>query len=184
MKRSGFVHLHNHTQYSLLDGASRIDDLVAAAKKFNMPAMAITDHGNMFGAIEFYRKTTAAGIKPIIGMEAYVAGTSRFDHKRVPGYPDGGFHLVLLVKNRTGYKNLMKLSSAAYLEGFYHRPRIDREILRQYRSGLVALSACRKGELQYRLSRGEGDRAEEAIRFYSELFQDDFYVEVQDHGMP
>ncbi len=184
MKRSGFVHLHNHTQYSLLDGASRIDDLVVTAKKFNMPAMGITDHGNMFGAIEFYRKTTAAGIKPIIGMEAYVAGTSRFDHKRVPGYPDGGFHLVLLVKNQTGYKNLMKLSSAAYLEGFYHRPRIDREILKQYRSGLVALSACRKGELQYRLARGEHDKAEEAVRFYSELFQDDFYVELQDHGMP
>lgn len=184
MKRSGFVHLHNHTQYSLLDGASRIDDLVEKAKKFKMPAMAITDHGNMFGAIEFYKKTTKAGIKPIIGMEAYIAGTSRLDHKRVPGYPDGGFHLVLLVKNQKGYRNLMKLASAAYLEGFYHRPRIDREILKEHASGLVALSACRKGEVQYWLAQGRQEKAEEAAQFYSELFQNDYYIELQDHGIP
>jgi DNA polymerase-3 subunit alpha len=173
MKRSGFVHLHNHTQYSLLDGASRIDDLVEKAKKFKMPAMAITDHGNMFGAIEFYKKTAKAGIKPIIGMEAYIAGTSRLDHKRVPGYPDGGFHLVLLVKNQKGYRNLMKLASTAYLDGFYHRPRVDREILKEHNSGLIALSACRKGEVQYWLAQGRQEKAEEAARFYAELFQDD-----------
>ena len=185
MKHSGFVHLHNHTQYSLLDGASRIDDLVAAAKKMNMPAMAITDHGNLFGAIEFYKKVSSAGIKPIIGMEAYVAGTSRHDHMRVEGYPDGGFHMVLLVKNQNGYKNLLKLASAAYLEGFYHRPRIDREILTEYHEGLIALSACQKGELPYRLSRGETDKAYEAARFYGNLFgEDGFYVEIQNHNLP
>ncbi len=184
MKKSSFIHLHNHTQYSLLDGASRIDDLIAAAKKFGMPALAITDHGNMFGAIEFYKKAAAAGIKPIIGMEAYVAGTSRKDHKRMPGYPDGGFHLVLLIKNRTGYKNLMKLSSIAYREGFYHRPRIDREILKEHFSGLIALSACQKGEIFYWLARGDQNRAEEAAKFYGELFDGDFYIELQNHDLP
>jgi DNA polymerase III subunit alpha len=185
MKHSGFVHLHNHTQYSLLDGASRIEDLVAAAKKFNMPALAITDHGNMFGAIEFYKAASKGGIKPVIGMEAYVAGTSRFDHKRVPGYPDGGFHMVLLAKNEAGYKNLMKLSSAAYREGFYHRPRIDREILREHFQGLIALSACRKGEIPYWLGQGNYEKAEEAARFYGELFEGkDFYIEIQNHSLP
>lgn len=185
MKHSGFVHLHNHSQYSLLDGASRIDDMVAAAKAMNMPALALTDHGNMFGAIEFYKKASSAGIKPIIGMEAYVAGTSRTDHFRVEGYPDGGFHLVLLVKDQTGYKNLMKLSSLAYLEGFYHRPRIDREILSQYHDGLIALSACQKGEIPYRLLAGETEKAEEAARFYADLFgPDNFYIEIQNHNLP
>ncbi|MCP4568154.1 MAG: DNA polymerase III subunit alpha [FCB group bacterium] len=183
MKKSNFVHLHNHTQYSLLDGASRIDDLVATAKKFNMPAMAITDHGNMFGCIEFYKKVSNAGIKPIIGMEAYIAGTSRTDHHRVAGYPDTGFHLVLLVKNQAGYKNLMKLSSAAFREGFYHRPRIDREILKEHASGLIALSACQKGEIPYWLARDNVEKAEDAAQFYGELFQDDFYIELQDHDL-
>ncbi len=185
MKHSGFIHLHNHTQYSLLDGASRIDDLVVAAKNMNMPALAITDHGNMFGAIQFYKKASSAGIKPIIGMEAYVAGTSRTDHFRVAGYPDGGFHMVLLVKNQAGYKNLMKLSSAAYLEGFYHRPRVDRELLTQHHDGLIALTACMKGEVPYWLLRGKVEKAEEAARFYSELFgEDNFYMELQNHNLP
>jgi DNA polymerase-3 subunit alpha len=185
MKHSGFVHLHNHTQYSLLDGASRIDDLVATAKAMNMPALAITDHGNMFGAIEFYKKASGAGIKPIIGMEAYVAGTSRTDHFRVQGYPDGGFHMVLLVQNQTGYKNLMKLGSTAYLDGFYHRPRIDREILSQHHDGLIALSACQKGEIPYRLLRGEDEKALEAAQFYANLFgEDNFYIEIQNHNLP
>jgi len=183
MKKSGFVHLHNHTQYSLLDGASRIDDLITAAKKFGMPALAITDHGNMFGAIEFYKKASNAGIKPIIGMEAYIAGTSRHDHKRVPGYPDGGFHLVLLAKDQIGYKNLMKLSSIAYREGFYHRPRMDREVLTSHAQGLIVLSACRKGEVPYWLAQGDTERAENAARFYAELFPGDFYIEIQNHGL-
>ena len=184
MKHSGFVHLHNHTQYSLLDGASRIDDLVVTAKSMNMPALAITDHGNMFGAIEFYKKASGAGIKPIIGMEAYVAGTSRTDHFRVEGYPDGGFHMVLLVKNQAGYKNLMKLSSAAFLEGFYHRPRIDRELLTRHHDGLIALTACMKGEVPYWILRDKMDKAEEAARFYSELFgPENFYIELQNHEL-
>ena len=185
MKHSGFVHLHNHSQYSLLVGASRIDDLIAAAKKMNMPALALTDHGNMFGAIEFYKKATGAGIKPIIGMEAYVAGTSRRDHRRVEGYPDGGFHLVLLVKDRIGYKNLMKLASAAYLEGFYHRPRIDRELLTQLHDGLIGLSACQKGEVPYWLLQGHAEKAEEAVQFYRGVFgEGDFYIELQNHHLP
>ncbi|MCK5124827.1 MAG: DNA polymerase III subunit alpha [candidate division Zixibacteria bacterium] len=184
MKFSNFVHLHNHTQYSLLDGASKVKDLIATVKNMKMPAIAITDHGNMFGAIDFYKTATAAGVKPIIGMEAYVAGTSRFDHKKVPGYPDGGFHMVLLAKNQQGYKSLMKLGSAAYREGFYHRPRIDREILTEYHSGLIALSACLKGEVPYWLARGEEDKAEEAAQFYGDLFGvDHFYIEIQDHGI-
>ncbi len=184
MKHSGFVHLHNHTSYSLLDGASRIDDLIAATKRMNMPALAVTDHGNMFGAIDFYKKATGAGVKPIIGMETYVAGTKRTDHFRVEGYPDGGFHLVLLVKNQIGYKNLMKLSSAAYLEGFYFRPRIDRELLTEHHEGLIALSACQKGEVAYWLARDNVDRAEEAARYYSQtLGKDNFYIEIQNHGL-
>jgi DNA polymerase-3 subunit alpha len=184
MKTSGFVHLHNHTAYSLLDGASRIDDIITMAKKHRMPAVAITDHGNLFGAIEFYTKAMREGVKPIIGMEAYVAGTSRLDHKRVQGYPDGGFHMVLLAKNQTGYKNLMKLASSAYLEGFYHRPRIDREILKEHGKGLIATSACQKGELRYWLTRGKRDKAEEAAQFYAELFEEgDFFIELQDHGL-
>ncbi len=184
MKYSGFVHLHNHTQYSLLDGASRVKDLVATAKNMNMPAVAITDHGNMFGAIDFYKTATSAGVRPIVGMEAYVAGTSRFDHKKVAGYPDGGFHMVLLAKNQKGYKSLMKLSSAAYKEGFYHRPRIDREILTDHHDGLIALSACLKGEVPYWLSRGEEDKAIEAANFYGNLLGDEhFYIEIQDHGI-
>ncbi len=184
MKHSGFVHLHNHTSYSLLDGASRIDDLIAATKRMNMPALAVTDHGNMFGAIEFYKKATGAGVKPIIGMETYVAGTKRTDHFRVEGYPDGGFHMVLLVKNQTGYKNLMKLSSAAYLEGFYFRPRIDRELLAEHHEGLIALSACQKGEVAYWLARDNTAKAEEAAQFYSQTFgEDHYYIEIQDHGL-
>jgi len=184
MKHSGFVHLHNHTSYSLLDGASRIDDLIATAKKMNMPALAVTDHGNMFGAIEFYRKATSAGLKPIIGIETYVAGTKRTEHARVEGYPDGGFHLVLLAKNQVGYKNLMKLSSAAYLEGFYFRPRVDRELLTAHHEGLIALSACQKGEVAYWLARDNIARAEEAARYYSETFgEDHFYIEIQNHGL-
>ena len=126
MKRANFVHLHTHSQYSLLDGACRLDSAIELARHYNMPALAITDHGNMFGAIEFYTKAIRAGIKPIIGIEAYVAGGSRFDKKPSTHYPDGGFHLVLLVKNQTGYQNLMKLSTAGFLEGFYHRPRMDK----------------------------------------------------------
>jgi DNA polymerase III subunit alpha len=182
MKFANFVHLHTHSQYSLLDGACRIDAVVQLAKDLKMPALAITDHGNMFGAIEFYKTALKAGIKPIIGMEAYVAGGSRFDKKPSTLYPSGGFHMVLLVKNLTGYHNLIKLSSAGFLEGFYHRPRIDRELLKQYSNGLIATSACLKGEINWYLLKGETEQAVAVAREYEAIFgKGNFYIEIQNH---
>jgi len=184
VKFANFVHLHTHSQYSLLDGACRLDSVIKLAKQYRMPALAITDHGNMFGAMEFYKKATKAGIKPIVGCEAYVAGGSRFEKKPSNKYPDSGFHLVLLVKNITGYKNLMKLSSAAFLEGFYHRPRIDKQLLREYSEGLIATSACMKGEVSWNLLRGNTDAAVAAALELQEIFgQGNFFLELQDHGL-
>lgn len=184
MKYANFVHLHTHSQYSLLDGACHIDRLVALAKEFKMPALAVTDHGNMFGAIEFYQKATKAGVKPIIGFEAYVAAGSRFDKKPSSVYPDGGFHLVLLAKNQIGYKNLLKLTSAGYLEGFYHRPRIDKELLRQHSDGLLACSACLKGEVNWHLMKGDVDSAVATARELQEIFgEGNFFLEIQNHGI-
>lgn len=184
MAFSQFVHLHTHSQYSLLDGACRLDDVIALAKHYRMPALAITDHGNLFGAVEFYKAAKKAGIKPIIGCEAYVAGGSRHDKKPSTVYPDGGFHLILLAKNLTGYHNLMKLSSAAYLEGFYHRPRMDKELLRQHSEGLIATSACMKGEINWNLLKGDTQAAVTAAAEYLEIFgQGNFYLEIQDHGI-
>ncbi len=184
MRYSNFVHLHTHSQYSLLDGACRLDNVIEMAREYKMPALAITDHGNMFGAIEFYTKATAAGVKPIIGCEAYIAGGSRFEKKPSGRYPDGGFHLVLLVKNLTGYKNLMKLSSAAFLEGFYHRPRIDKQLLREHSEGLIATSACLKGEVNWLLTAGRTDEAVAIAREYEDIFgKGNFYLELQNHGL-
>jgi DNA polymerase-3 subunit alpha len=184
MKFAGFVHLHTHSQYSLLDGACKLDPLIDRAKEFKMPALAITDHGNLFGAAEFYKKATNAGIKPIIGIEAYVAAGSRFDKTPSSKYPDGGFHLVILAKNQTGYKNLIKLSSAGFLEGFYHRPRIDKELLREHSEGLIALSACLKGEVNWYLLKGEPDQALMAASELNEIFgEGNFYLEMQNHGL-
>ncbi|MBK7142374.1 MAG: DNA polymerase III subunit alpha [bacterium] len=184
MKFSNFVHLHTHSQYSLLDGACRLDSVIELAKNFKMPALAITDHGNMFGAIEFYKKATKAGVKPIIGTEAYVAATSRFDKKPSTTYPNGGFHMVLLAKNLTGYKNLIKLSSSGYLEGFYHRPRIDKDILKEHSEGLIATSACLAGEVNWHLQRGDTEGAVAAARFYQDLFgEGNFFIEIQNHGL-
>ncbi len=181
---SNFVHLHTHSQYSLLDGACRLDDAIKLAKEHRMPALAITDHGNMFGAIEFYLKARKAGIKPIIGCEAYVAGGSRHDKKPSNQYPDGGFHLVLLVKDMEGYQNLMKLASAAFLEGFYHRPRIDKELLRQHCNGLIATSACLKGEVSWHLQGGRTDEAVAAALEYRDIFgEENFFLEIQNHGL-
>ncbi len=131
MKHSNFVHLHVHTQYSLLDGAIRFADLLDKAREYHMPALSITDHGNMFGTIEFYQKARKAGIKPIIGCEMYLSSTSRFDKESHGGVKPANHHLVLLAKNKAGYQNLLKLVSAAYREGFYYRPRIDKEILKK-----------------------------------------------------
>ncbi len=184
VKYSDFVHLHTHSQYSLLDGACRLDALIALAKEYRMPALAVTDHGNMFGAIEFYKKANQAGIKPIIGMEAYVAGGSRFDKQPSRQWPDGGFHLVLLAKNLTGYKNLIKLSTAGFLEGFYHRPRIDKQLLRGHSDGLIASSACLKGEINWYLLRGNTEAAVMAARELQDIFgPDNFYLEIQNHGL-
>ncbi|MBF0215971.1 MAG: DNA polymerase III subunit alpha [Candidatus Omnitrophica bacterium] len=182
--RSEFVHLHVHTQYSLLDGACRLDDLLDLAKTYNMPACAITDHGNMFGAIEFYKKAAKKGIKPIIGAEVYVAPKSRLD--KVSDDEIGvGFHLVLLARDITGYKNLIHIISSGFIEGFYYKPRVDREILGQYSGGLIALSACLKGEVAFYLAAGKPEKAVESAKFYERLFgKDHFYLEIQANGLP
>ncbi len=180
---SSFVHLHNHSHFSLLDGACRIDDLVNTAKEFNMPALALTDHGNMHGAVEFYKKCRKTGIKPLIGAETYVAPASRFDKQSDPGGSATSFHLVLLCKNHDGYKNLMKLISAGYTEGFYYKPRIDKGLLREHHDGLVALSACLKGEIAWRLIHENMHKARTALQEYLDIFGEDFYLEVQNHSI-
>jgi len=184
MKHSDFVHLHVHTQYSLLDGMIRLDDLFKKAKEYAMPAIAITDHGNMFGAIDFYKQAYTNGIKPIIGCELYVAPRSRFD-KTTSSIGEATRHLVVLVKNMQGYKNLMKLTSAAHIEGFYYRPRVDKELLKQYSEGLIVSSACLHGEIAFHIVRGNMDEARKAAREYLEIFgEDNFYLEIMENGIP
>jgi DNA polymerase-3 subunit alpha len=179
---SDFVHLHLHSQFSLLDGANRLDDVIRAAAEAGMPAMALTDHGNMFGAIEFYNKARAAGVKPIVGMEAYVAQGSRLDRSSGKGSSN---HLVLLARNETGYRNLLKLTSSSFLEGFYYKPRIDKEILRRHSEGLIGLSACLKGEINELIVATREREAEAAAREFLEIFgEGNFYLEMQDHGIP
>ncbi|MCD4796902.1 MAG: DNA polymerase III subunit alpha [Candidatus Cloacimonetes bacterium] len=175
-----FVHLHNHTQYSLLDGACRVDKMIAMAKQYGMPAVAMTDHGNMFGAIDFYTKARKEGIKPIIGIETYIINN---ELDKPESKKDKRYHLVLLAKNLTGYKNLMKLSSRAFLKGFYYKPRISKTLLQEYSDGLICLSACIKGEIPQLLLNGRYDDAKEVIEFYKEVFPDNFYIEIQDHGL-
>jgi len=179
-----FVHLHNHSHYSLLDGACKIDDLINTCIEFGMNALALTDHGNMFGAIEFYTKALKAGIKPIIGAEVYIAPKSRFEKTASKGGSDASFHLILLAKNYEGYKNLMKLVSIGFLEGFYYKPRIDKEILRDYSSGLVALSACLKGEVPQMILHNDFDHAEKAVLEFKEIFGNDYYLEIHRHNIP
>ena len=174
-----FSHLHVHTQYSILDGASNISVLIDKVKEFGMEAVAITDHGNMFGVKEFHTTATKKGIKPIIGCEIYVAKRSIAD---VTGKEDrSGDHLILLAKNLTGYKNLVKLVSTAWIKGFYYKPRIDKELLARYREGLIASSACLAGEIQDEIIHGTMQGAENALKSYIDLFGDDFYLEVQRH---
>jgi DNA polymerase III subunit alpha len=176
-----FVHLHCHSEYSLLDGANRIDDLIKRAQHFEMPALAITDHGNMHAAWEFQEKARKAGVKPILGMEAYVAPGDR----RTRGRPAPGvkpyYHLVLLARDITGYRNLVKLTSLGYTEGFYTKPRIDRELLAQYSEGLIVSSACLAGEVASHLMDDRLEQAREAAAWYAELFKDRYYLEVQAH---
>jgi DNA polymerase III subunit alpha len=184
MKHANFVHLHVHTQYSLLDGMIRLDDLFKKAKEFAMPAMAITDHGNMFGAIDFYKQAYANGIKPIIGCELYVAPRSRFD-KTTSSIGEATRHLLVLVKNMQGYKNLMKLTSAAHIEGFYYRPRVDKELLKECRDGLIASSACLHGEIASHIVRGNMEDARKSAREYLEIFgEGNFYLEIMENGIP
>jgi DNA polymerase-3 subunit alpha len=182
---AAFVHLHNHSDYSLLDGACRIDRLVERAVRFGMPALALTDHGNMFGAVEFYDACTSAGIRPIIGCEVYVAHGSREDRTRTADGKGAYDHLVLLAKNRDGYRNLAHLSSAGYLEGFHYKPRIDKEILARHAGGLVCLSACLRGEVPQRVVEGDEDGARRAAAWYRDLFgAESYFLEIQDHGLP
>ncbi|HEX9983304.1 MAG TPA: DNA polymerase III subunit alpha [Thermoanaerobaculia bacterium] len=183
-----FVHLHLHTEYSLLDGASRPEALAKRVAKQGMPACAITDHGNMFGAVEFYNAMKKEGVKPIIGCEMYVAYGSRFDKAGVEdGQADAGAnnHLIVLAQNDTGYKNLVKLVSAGYTEGFYYKPRIDKELLREHREGLIVLSSCLKGEVSQSLAGGNWQKAKDAALAYREILgPDNFFLEIQDHGIP
>lgn len=192
--KDSFVHLHLHTQYSLLDGALRLDDLFEKAKEYNMPAIAMTDHGNMFGAIDFYTRAIKAGIKPILGSEVYFTPGSRFDRrppknsKTVSSQDEVEskhqiHHLVLLCKNQVGYENLCKLLSKAYLEGFYYKPRIDLDLLREFSEGLIATTACLKGEVAFNFFTNQDDKAHSAIQKLKEIFQDDFYLEIQRHGL-
>ncbi len=176
-----FVHLHTHTEYSLLDGAARIKDLVRQAVEFGMPALAITDHGTMFGVIDFYKACRQAGIKPILGCEVYVA--PRTIHDRQSGIDDKLAHLVLLAENEPGYRNLLRLVSLAFTDGFYYKPRVDRETLARYSDGLIALSGCLAGEIPAAILAGEHRRARQIAGEYREIFGDRFYLELQDHGL-
>ena len=176
---SQFVHLHVHTQYSILDGASAIKPLIKRAKALGMPSLAITDHGNMFGVKEFHDAAVKEGVKPILGCEVYVATGSRFDKKR--GREDRGHHLILLAKNLTGYHNLAKMVSYAFTEGYYYHPRVDKELLRTYHEGIICCSACLGGELPQAIMHGGVDKAEAVVREFKEIFGDDYYLEMQLH---
>jgi DNA polymerase-3 subunit alpha len=180
-----FVHLHTHSHYSLLDGLSKIDALISQAKKHGMTAAALTDHGVLYGAVEFYKKATKAGVKPIIGCEMYMTDTSR--HNKVPGIDtDKRWHLLLLAKDETGYRNLVKLVTAAHLEGFYYKPRIDKELLREHHEGLIALSSCLGGELSQALMMGADAKARRIANEYQDIMgKDNYYIELQQHvNMP
>jgi len=177
-----FVHLHTHTEYSLLDGAARIESLVKKAKDVGMKALAITDHGVMYGVIDFYKACLSQGIRPILGCEVYVAPHSRFDRR--PQIDDNQYHLVLLAENEVGYKNILKLVSLGFTEGFYYKPRVDRELLDQHSEGVIALSACLAGEISQAILNRNLKEAENAALFYKEIFgPDNFFLEIQDHGI-
>ena len=179
-----FTHLHVHTEYSLLDGSSKIKELTARAKELGMDSLAITDHGVMYGAIDFYRAAKEVGIKPILGCEVYVAPGSRFDRENTGG-EDRYYHLVLLAENDQGYKNLMKIVSKGFVEGFYYKPRVDYEVLETYHEGVIALSACLAGEVQKYLARGMYEEAMRSAQRYEGIFgKNNFFLELQDHGLP
>ena len=179
-----FAHLHVHTEYSLLDGSNKIKEYVKRVKELGMDSAAITDHGVMYGVIEFYKEAKAAGINPIMGCEVYVAPNSRFD-KELTGGDDRYYHLVLLAENNTGYANLMKIVSRGFTEGYYYRPRVDMEVLREFHEGIIALSACLAGEVQRYIVKGLVDEAKKAARKYEDCFgKGNYFLEMQDHGIP
>src|SRR5438874_165627 len=177
-----FAHLHCHTHYSLLDGASRVPELVERVKALGMNAVAITDHGNLYGALEFYRECKAAGVNPVIGYEAYVAPARRSEREaRRRG--EAGFHLTLLAKNRTGFRNLIKMASTAFLDGYHYVPRIDKELLEAHKDGLICLSGCASSEFSELILRDQLDEATRLAEWFAALFGSDFYVEIQNNGL-
>ena len=179
-----FTHLHVHTEYSLLDASSKIKELVARAKELGMDSLAITDHGVMYGVIDFYRAAREAGIRPVLGCEIYVCPGSRFDREIGVG-EDKYYHLILLAENNEGYQNLMKIVSAGFVEGFYYKPRVDYETLERYSRGLICLSACLAGEVQRNLARGMYEEGKKAALRYQRIFgEGNFFLELQDHGIP
>ncbi len=177
-----FVHLHVHTEYSLLDGLSSCSELAERAVELGMPALALTDHGAMYGAIRFYKACRSADIKPIIGVEAYVAPRGRQD--RDPQRDRTPYHLVLLAQDNAGYQNLMQLATIAQLEGFYYKPRIDRQVLQQHHEGLIVLSGCGSSELVRHLKKGQHEQARDVVGWYRDVFEDRYYLELQDHDIP
>ncbi|RMF88296.1 MAG: PHP domain-containing protein, partial [Planctomycetota bacterium] len=185
MSSRPFVHLHCHSHYSLLDGAGTIDRLLERAKQQSMNALALTDHGNLFGALEFYQKANNLGIKPIIGYEAYVAPESRFQ-KSASSMKEASYHLTLLAMNRTGFKNLLRLASAAFLEGYYYRPRIDKELLAEHNEGLICLSGCASSEFNRALlSKADLDvqKAQQIADWFRSIFGDRYFIEIQNNGL-
>ncbi|MEK7385072.1 MAG: PHP domain-containing protein, partial [candidate division NC10 bacterium] len=184
MQHAEFVHLHVHSEYSLLDGAAQLEKLVQKAKDLRFPAIALTDHGNLFGAIDFYLAAQKAGVKPILGCELYVAPGSRKERGSQDGGYEGANHLTVLVRNRSGYQNLIKLVSKAYLEGFYYKPRVDKELLAQHADGLLVLSGCLNSEVSRLLSAGDAPRARAAAGWYQEVFgRANYFMEIQAHGL-
>lgn len=175
-----FVHLHVHSEFSLLDGANRIKDLPVRAKELGMDAIALTDHGVMYGVIDFYKACKKEGIKPIIGCEVYVANRTRFDKE---AGTDFNHHLILLAKNKQGYQNLMKLVSLGFTEGFYYKPRIDKDILQQYHEGLICCSACLAGEVSKAILKEDLEKARQVALWFKELFKEDYYLEIQNNGI-
>lgn len=178
---SEFVHLHVHSEFSLLDGANRIKDLPVRAKELGMDAIAVTDHGSMFGTIDFYKACKANGVKPIIGCEVYVAPRTRFDKE--PNIDNKYYHLILLAKNNDGYKNLAKLVSLGYVDGYYYKPRIDKEILKKYHEGLICCSACLGGEVAQSILKDDMEKAEEIALWHKNVFGEDYYLEVQSNSL-
>jgi len=182
LKPSDFVHLHNHTHYSLLDGLTKVDELVNLVKETGMEAVAVTDHGTMSGLIELYKTANDAGIKPILGLEAYVAARNLED--RDPAYDKERFHVTLLAQTNKGFENLCRMLTIAETDGKYYKPRIDHKLMEQYNEGIICLSGCAGSEISMAIRNDDLDKARELIKWYSEIFKDRFYLEMQDHGHP